>query len=121
MIQDISQYSGFLILAVIVAGFLVTMLLLAIFLGPSNKTRTKQMPFECGVISEGLQGQRFNVRYYLVAMLFILFDIEVIFIYPWAVNLEYLGWSGLCAMFSFMAVLVGGLVYVWRKGALKWI
>lgn len=116
-----SEYIGLLLLMFLAGGFLITMLALAFTLGPKNKTYTKQLPFECGTISAGAQGQRFNVSYYMVAMLFILFDIEIIFIYPWAVNLEWLGWSGLYAMFSFMLVLVGGLVYVWRKGALKWL
>ena len=67
-----------------------------------------------------IKDQRFNVRFYLVAMLFILFDIEVIFMYPWAVNLKELGWTGFFAMLSFIIVLGGGLLYVWKKGALDW-
>lgn len=116
-----SQYAGIIGLTVVAAGFLITMLLLASILGPKNKTVTKQLPFECGSVSVGsIRDQRFNVRFYLVAMLFILFDIEVIFMYPWAVNLEFLGWNGFVAMMSFMMVLVIGLIYVWRKGVLDW-
>lgn len=113
-------YIGIIILAIIVAGFLITMLLLASLIGPKYKSVTKQLPFECGAISVGGANQRFNVKFYLVAMLFILFDVEVIFMYPWAVNLEYLGWLGFVEMVSFMAVLIVGLVYVWRKGVLDW-
>lgn len=116
-----NQYAGLIGLTVVAAGFLITMLLLSSILGPKNKTTTKQLPFECGSVSVGsIRDQRFNVRFYLVAMLFILFDIEVIFMYPWAVNLEFLGWNGFFAMMSFMMVLVVGLIYVWRKGVLDW-
>lgn len=116
-----NQYAGIVGLFIVVAGFLITMLTLSSVLGPKNKTKTKQLPFECGSVSVGdIRDQRFNVRFYLVAMLFILFDIEVIFMYPWAVNLEVLGWNGFWAMLSFMVVLFGGFVYVWKKGVLNW-
>ena len=114
------QYIGIFILLFFVAGFLVTMLVLSSILGPKNKTVTKQLPFECGSVAEGSANQRFNVRFYLVAMLFILFDIEVIFMYPWAVNLRNLGWFGFYEMLVFIAVLSVGLLYVWRKGVLDW-
>lgn len=117
----LNQYVGILVLGFFITGFLVTMLLLASYLGPRNKTRTKQLPFECGAVSVGeVREQRFSVRFYLVAMLFILFDVEVIFMYPWAVNLEALGWYGYLQMLSFVLVLVVGLAYVWRKGVLDW-
>lgn len=116
----ISPYIGILILGVVVGGFLITMLVLSSVLGPKNKTVTKQLPFECGAVSVGSANQRFNVRFYLVAVLFILFDIEVIFMYPWAVNLEQLGWMGFVEMLVFMVVLLGGLIYVWGKGVLNW-
>lgn len=116
-----NPYLGILILGVVIAGFLITMLLLASYLGPKNRSRTKQLPFECGSVSVGdVTTQRFNVRFYLVAMLFILFDIEVIFMYPWALTLPELGWLGYFSMLSFMFVLGIGLVYVWRKGVLDW-
>ena len=117
----ISPYFGVFVLLVVVTGFLVSMLAAASFLGPKNKTRTKQLPFECGSVSVGdVKDQRFNVRFYLVAVLFILFDIEVIFMYPWAVNLRVLGWAGFVEMTSFVVVLAVGLVYVWRKGVFDW-
>lgn len=97
------------------------MVLLASWLGPKHATKTKQMPWECGAIPVGsVRDQRFNVRFYLVAMLFILFDIEVIFMYPWAVVLEQLGTFALVQMLSFMAVLIVGFVYVWQKGVFNW-
>lgn len=121
LMNQLSPYLGILLLTIAATGFLVTMVLLAIVLGPKNPTKTKQMPWECGAIPVGsVREQRFNVRFYLVAMLFILFDIEVIFMYPWAVVLEQLGTFALWQMLSFMAVLVVGFVYVWNKGVLNW-
>jgi NADH-quinone oxidoreductase subunit A len=118
---QLNPYLGILLLTGAAAGFLVTMVLLSLWLGPKNPTVTKQMPWECGAIPVGsVKDHRFNVRFYLVAMLFILFDIEVIFMYPWAVVLESLGAAALWQMLSFMAVLLVGLAYVWRKGVLNW-
>lgn len=117
----INPYIALLALMIMVAGFLLTMLALASFLGPKNKTVTKQLPFECGSVSVGeVKNQRFNVRFYLVAVLFILFDIEVIFMYPWALALRDLGVYGFFQMFSFILVLTVGLIYVWKKGVLNW-
>jgi NADH-quinone oxidoreductase subunit A len=118
---ELNPYLGIFLLTIAATGFLVTMVILAIVLGPKNPTKTKQMPWECGAIPVGsVRDQRFNVRFYLIAMLFILFDIEVVFMYPWAVVLEQLGTFALWQMLSFMAVLVVGFIYVWRKGVLNW-
>jgi NADH-quinone oxidoreductase subunit A len=109
---------GFIFLVgMIVAG---AMLALSIFIGPKNPTREKQAPFECGNESLGTTRQRFSVKFYLVALLFIVFDVEVVFLYPWAVLYKSLGWHGLVEMLVFMAILGVGLAYVWRKGALDW-
>jgi NADH-quinone oxidoreductase subunit A len=114
-------YSGIIIFGLISAGFAVTMLLLATFLGPKHKTNTKDLPFECGAVSVGeVQNQRFNVRFYMVAMLFILFDIEVVFMYPWALSLLQTQWVGFINMLVFVAVLSVGLAYVWKKGVFNW-
>lgn len=119
--MEISPYLGIVVLGVLTAGFLITMLVLATVLGPKNPTKTKQLPFECGSVSVGnVQDQRFNVRFYLVAMSFILFDIEVIFLYPWVINVKELGWTGFWAMMVFITVITLGLVYEWRKGILDW-
>jgi NADH-quinone oxidoreductase subunit A len=119
--SELNPYLGILLLTVAAGGFLLTMVLLASVLGPKKVTKTKQMPWECGAIPVGsVREQRFNIRFYLVAMLFILFDIEVIFMYPWAVVLEQMGMFALVQMLSFMAVLFVGLIYVWRKGVLNW-
>jgi NADH-quinone oxidoreductase subunit A len=114
-------YLGLLFMAIFAGGFLLVMLFLSVFLGPRNKTVTKQLPFECGSVSVGDTGsQRFSVGFYLVAMLFILFDIEVVFLYPWALVVRELGWEGIIQMTIFVVVLGIGLAYVWSKGILNW-
>ena len=117
----LNQYLGVLGLTVIALGFTATMLLLASILGPKNRTKTKQLPFECGSVSVGdMRNQRFHVGFYLVAMMFILFDIEVIFMYPWAVNFRKLGLFGFYEMLTFIGVLTVGLAYVWKRGVFDW-
>lgn len=116
----LNTYFPLLVLFFLVAGFVVTMLALAILLGPKRHSAIKDEPFECGTIATGDASQRMSVKFYLVAMIFILFDIEIVFMYPWAVNAVALGWSGFWAMMSFLSVVVLGLVYVWRRGVLDW-
>jgi len=119
--MEINPYIGILMLLAVAAGFLVTMLFLSSILGPKNATVTKQLPFECGSVSVGsMRGQRFNVSFYLVAMLFVVFDVEVMFLYPWAVALNDLGWYGFNVMLIFVAVLAVGLIYEWKRGVLDW-
>jgi NADH-quinone oxidoreductase subunit A len=88
---------------------------------PTSRTKQRMIPFESGV-SEGppSQQRRFTVSFYLTAMLFILFDIEIVFLYPLAVQLDALGWFGLIELLGFVAVLGVAYVYIWRKGALEW-
>jgi len=88
---------------------------------PSGRTRQRMMPFESGV-SEGppSQQRRFTVSFYLTAMLFILFDIEIVFLYPLAIQLEALAWFGLVEFLVFIGILLVAYVYIWRKGALEW-
>jgi NADH-quinone oxidoreductase subunit A len=94
--------------------------LAATYLGPRKKPNAeKDAPFECGSESSG--GQiRLSVKFYLTAILFVVFDIESVFVYPWAIHFRDLGWVGLAEMLSFLAVLLVALAYVWRKGALEW-
>jgi NADH-quinone oxidoreductase subunit A len=104
----------------------VLMLTLAGLLGPRRHSAVKESPFECGSDPIGTARERFGVRFYVVAILFIVFDIEAIFIYPWAVLLlpsdgyPGLGWPGFVTMAVFAATLVAGLAYVWKKGVLDW-
>jgi NADH-quinone oxidoreductase subunit A len=90
------------------------------FLGPRNRTATKLTVFECGNEPSGSAWGRFSVKFYLTAILFIVFDVEVVFLYPYAVVFRELGWGGFAAMAIFLFVAVIGLLYEWRKGALQW-
>jgi NADH-quinone oxidoreductase subunit A len=104
-------------LAVIVA--LVAISLGALF-GPRRPTRKKSMPYESGMVPYGPGTRRMNIRYYLVAVLFILFDIEVVFMLPWAVSFRFLGVSGLVLILIFVLILEVAHLYAWKKGALEW-
>ena len=115
-----SPYLALFIITVIAIGFVGHMLGLAIVLGPRRHSEMKDDPFECGTIGSGSPSDRLSVKFYLVAMIFILFDIEIVFMYPWAVRLHDLGWFGFWTMMSFLGVLTIGLVYVWRRGVLDW-
>jgi len=90
------------------------------FLGPRVRQAVKESPYECGVSPVGGARERFSVKFYLVAILFVLFDIETVFLVPWAILYRSLGVWGLVEMLVFMAVLVLGLVYAWRRGGLDW-
>jgi NADH-quinone oxidoreductase subunit A len=111
---------------VVAAGLAAVMLLLANLLGPRRPSLVKSTPFECGSVPVGSAHERFGVKFYVVALLFIVFDIEAIFLYPWAVLLlpsdgyAGLGWAGFISMGIFVLTLVAGLVYVWKKGVLDW-
>lgn len=89
-------------------------------LSPRNQTASKLTTFECGNEPSGSAWGRFSVKFYLTAILFIIFDVEVVFMYPWAVQFRKLGWFGFAEMAVFIAILSIGLLYVWRKGALEW-
>ena len=99
----------------------LAILALASFLGPSRRTATKLEAFECGNPSSGAARGPFAVKFYLVALLFIVFEVELAFFYPWAVLLQELGWFGFASMFAFAVTLLIGLAYVWRRGALDWV
>lgn len=94
--------------------------LLSQWLGPKKPTPEKAAPYECGVPPVGDARERQSVKFYLVAMMFLLFDIEVAFVYPWAMSLRDLGWNGYLAMFVFLAPQALAFVYEWRKGVLDW-
>ena len=102
------------------AGFALTSIGLSAVLGPRKPTPEKLAPYECGMPPVGDARERQSVKFYLVAMIFLLFDIEVAFLYPWAMALRDLGWPGLVQIVLFMLLLLAGYVYVWRKGAFDW-
>ncbi len=112
----IPLFVTFLVSAVVTAA----MFLLGHYVNRRKQSALKKMPFECGNETQGARGSRPSVKFYLTAILFIVFDIEVVFIYPWAVLSQGLGWVGFGSMGLFIAALLVALVYVWRKGALEW-
>ena len=107
---------------VTIAVILPVLLHLTRHLGPHPESNeAKDQTYESGVpVSVGDSFERFSVKYYLVAIIFILFDVEVVFMLPWAVNLRDLGFFGMMEMFTFMVLLIAGLIYVYKKGALRW-
>ena len=102
------------------AGFALVSVVLSSVLGPRKPTAEKEAPYECGMPPVGDARERQSVKFYLVAMIFLLFDIEVAFLYPWAMALRDLGWTGFVQVLVFVALLLTGYIYVWRKGALDW-
>jgi NADH-quinone oxidoreductase subunit A len=112
---------GPMFLIIAVAASLASLFFVgATLLGPKKPTPEKMLPFECGSDSTGGRHLKLSVKFYLTAILFVVFDIEAVFVYPWAIQFRQLGWFGLVEMFGFLAVVVVALVYVWRKGALEW-
>lgn len=101
-------------------GFVVLTMVLTHLIGPKRKTKDKLTPFESGIEVVGNARQPFSIKYFLVAILFVLFDVEVIFMYPWAVNFREFGVNGMIEMFIFMGVLLLGFIYVIKKKALEW-
>jgi len=116
------QFEYVPVLAMLVLSALVPGLFLAVsaLFAPRCPSVTKGEPFECGNVSSGSAWGRFSVKFYLTAILFIVFDVEVVFLYPWALFFRRLGMFGFVEMMIFISVLAFGLVYVWRKGALEW-
>jgi NADH-quinone oxidoreductase subunit A len=98
----------------------VGMFTLTSLLGPKNPTPEKMIPYECGSESTGGRFVKPSVKFYLTAILFVVFDIEAVLMYPWAVQFRALGWAGFVSMLSFVSLLVVALIYVWKKGALEW-
>lgn len=114
------DYLPLLIMVVIASLFGAIVMIIPVIFGPRRENKQKLEPYESGMIPFADARRRFPVKYYLVAMLFILFDIEVLFLYPWAVVLRDLRWLALIPMSFFLTILVVGLVYEWKKGALDW-
>ena len=109
-----------LLLTTLAVGFGSVSVFLSRVLGPKNPTPEKMAPYECGMPAVGDARERQSIHFYLIAMIFLLFDIEVAFLYPWALALRSLGWTGYVQVVLFTAVLCAGYVFVWKKGALDW-
>lgn len=114
------DYVPVLIQFALAAGFVGLTMVVTHFIGPSRKSAVKDANFECGIPTYGNARIPFSVKYFLVAILFVIFDVEVIFLYPWAVNFREMGMEGLWKMALFMGLLLVGFFYVVRKGALDW-
>jgi len=120
-----ARYLPFLIHILLAGGIATAIVVLSWVIGERKPTRAKMAPYECGMTAQGDSRQPFSVKFYMVAMLFILFDVEAIFIYPWAVILRQLkangqGMFGLGEMFVYIGIFLVGFFYVWKKGVLDW-
>jgi NADH-quinone oxidoreductase subunit A len=117
----LSPYFPLLVVLLVAGGLGAIVSVMSAILGPRRPSAIKSTIFEAGSEpSPGSARQRFAVKFYVVALLFIVFDVETVFLYPWAVNFKALGWFGYVGMFVFALTLVIGLAYVWKKGALDW-
>jgi NADH-quinone oxidoreductase subunit A len=114
------SYWPILLLLGLGLGFAGGNVLASQFLGPSKPSVEKSAPYECGMPPVGDARERQSVKFYLVAMIFLLFDIEVAFLYPWAMAFRTLGWTGFFQILAFFLLLLAGYVYVWRKGVFDW-
>ncbi len=117
MLMDYFPIAVFFVVAV---GFALVTIFLSAIVGKRKATPQKMIPYECGVDPSGAARQPFAVKFYIIAMLFIVFDIEAVFLYPWAVIFRELRIFGLIEMAVFIGILLVGFIYVWKKGALEW-
>ena len=118
--NELNDYLPIGIQLLVVLGFVVTTMVATALLGPLRKSKLKLEAFECGIESKENARIPFSVKYFLIAILFVLFDVEVIFMYPWAVNFKELGLQGFVEMIVFILLLLVGFFYILKKGALKW-
>jgi NADH-quinone oxidoreductase subunit A len=116
----LALYLPMFVIFLVAAVIATVMFLLGQYVGTKHPTPEKMMPYECGNDTEGAKGVRPSVKFYLTAILFVIFDIEVVFIYPWAVLFKTLGWTGFATMTAFILALLVALFYCWKKGALEW-
>lgn len=114
------EYFFILVVAAVAFVIVSALLVLSAVLGPSRPNSEKNLPYECGMIPEEEAKGRYPVRFATLAMLFIIFDIEVVFMYPWAVALDQLKWFGFLEMVAFIAILGVAYVYIWGRGGLEW-
>jgi NADH-quinone oxidoreductase subunit A len=118
--MTLSAYLPIALAFILAVGFAVVSLTLSRLVAPKNPTPEKLAPYECGIVPLQDPVQRFPVKFYLVAMLFVIFDVEIIFLFAWAVRWESFGWGGIVMMGIFVLLIVETLIYVWKRGALDW-
>ncbi len=116
----VQVYLPVLIYVLIIAALAAGILGVSAWVGVKRRSAVKLAPYECGIAPVGNARERFSVSFYLVGMLFILFDVEAIFLYPWAVVYKGLKWFGFVEMFLYIVILAAGYLYIWKKGALDW-
>ena len=116
----LNEYWPILLFLIIAGGMGAALVTIGSVLGPKRPDDEKLSAYECGFEAFEDSRMKFDVRYYLVAILFIIFDLEIAFLFPWAVVLEQIGWTGFWAMMAFLGLLVVGFIYEWKKGALEW-
>ncbi len=114
------NYLPILIQVIFALGLIFTIIIVSDLVGPKRKTADKLQNFESGIEIKGNARQPMAIKYFLVAILFVLFDVEVIFFYPYAVNFRELGWDGFIAVVLFVGLFLSGFIYIFKKGALKW-
>jgi NADH-quinone oxidoreductase subunit A len=115
------NYVPAFIFIAVVGSLIPITLVFASLVRPQRPTKVKLMPYECGIDPIDSARGRYTVRYYIVAILFVVFDVETIFLFPWAVRFKALGMFGLIEMLIFLAILIVGYIWIWNKGALEWI
>ncbi|MGH3649242.1 MAG: NADH-quinone oxidoreductase subunit A [Acidimicrobiia bacterium] len=118
--MTLADYAPILVMLLLAGGFVAVSLVLSRMFSPDNPTVEKLEPYECGILPEVEPSQRFPVRFYLVAMLFVIFDVEIIFLFAWASIWDSLGWYGVATILIFTLFVLETLVYVWKRGALDW-
>ena len=120
IVNSAENYLPIVLQVIFSLGLIATMILGSDLLGPKRKTADKLQNFESGIEIRGNARQPMAIKYFLVAILFVLFDVEVIFFYPYAVNFRDLGWEGFMAVLLFVGLFLAGFIYIFKKGALKW-
>lgn len=120
LLSSPADYLPVAIMFVVAMGFVLTTIFVTHLLGPNRKSKIKLDSFECGIESKDNARVPFSIKYFLIAILFVLFDVEIIFMYPWAVNFLDMGMEGFLKMLIFLGLLLIGFFYILKKGALKW-
>lgn len=118
--MELVDYLPLAVMLVLAGGFVVVSLTVSRLFAPNNPSPEKTAPYESGILPESEPAQRFPVKFYMVAMLFVIFDVEIIFLFAWASRFNDLGWFGIGAIFIFSFFVLETLAYVWKRGALDW-
>jgi NADH-quinone oxidoreductase subunit A len=116
----LDNYGPVLLMFILAAGLAAVLITASTIVGRHKRTKEKDAPYECGMPATGDAREPFSVHFYMVALIFILFDIEAIFLYPWALIYHDLRWFGLVEMLLYIGILLVGYIYLWKKGALDW-